>query len=311
MHDEKTLMAEVATLYYEKNYTQQQIAQLLQLSRQTVSRLLTDAVREKVVQFVIRDPQSHCTDLENRLAEAFGLRSCKVCSVSHNAPTVQLLMTVKAAVSYLLPILQTGGLKIGLSWGRTVQALIDALPQVTTQGNTVFPLFGATDTENACFASNELARGLADKLGAQVKNAWFPYLAETPQEHAALQQLSYYRNMQALWGSADLAILGIGNTQVLDSFGRTFGYSSRHSCAIGDIATHFFDAQGNFVELYPHSLCASAENIRRAGNAVAIACGTDKAQAIVGALRTGTVHTLITDEYTAREVCRLLESEKA
>lgn len=302
MTDDKLLMAEAATLYYEKNLTQQQIAQKLQLTRQTVSRLLTDAVKENIVQIVIRDPKKDCAELEQQLCRAFGLENCIVCSVSSQDPSVQQLMTVKAAANYLLPILQKGGLKIALSWGRTVQALIEALPQTVTQGNTVFPLFGATDSQRACFSSNELARSLADKLSAQVKCAWFPYMAENPEEWALLQQLSYFKKMRALWDSADLAILGIGNTQVLDIFGRTFGYSHRHACAIGDVATHFFDEAGDFVPLYPNTLCASQENLRHIGNTVAIAWGSDKVQAILGALRTKLLRTLITDEYTARKI---------
>ena len=42
MKDEKLLMAEAAILYYRENKTQQEIAKLLSLSRQTVSKLLSD-----------------------------------------------------------------------------------------------------------------------------------------------------------------------------------------------------------------------------------------------------------------------------
>ena len=55
--DEKLLMWEAATLYYEKKYTQQEIAALMELSRQTVSKLLSDAVKEHIVEIKIHDPQ--------------------------------------------------------------------------------------------------------------------------------------------------------------------------------------------------------------------------------------------------------------
>ena len=105
-----------------------------------------------------------------------------------------------------------------------------------------------------------------------------------------------------MWNTADLAILGIGNTEILDIFGKTFGYSQIHNLAIGDIATHFFDKKGNFVDLYSNTLCASVENIRNAKESVAIACGKEKAEAIAGALRTNMIDTLITDEHTARSI---------
>ena len=71
--------------------------------------------------------------------------------------------------------------------------------------------------------------------------------------------------------TADLAILGIGNSEILDIFGRTFGYSEIHAQAIGDVATHFFDQNGKFINLYRNTLCASVEDIRNAKESVAIA----------------------------------------
>lgn len=302
MNTEKTLMSEVATLYYKKNLTQQEIAEALHLSRQTVSRLLSDAIEEQIVEIIIHDPRKDCKELEAQICAVFDIRDCVVCSVSGRNASVHRLMTVKAAVDYILPIIQKGNQKIALSWGRTIQELIQNLPRLSTSGNTVFPLFGATDNGNSCFSSNELARKMADKLGATPKCAWFPYMADSNEDSALLRQLSYYKRMQEMWNTADLAILGIGNTEILDIFGKTFGYSEIHNQAIGDIATHFFDANGRFVNLYSNTLCASVDNIRNAKQSVAIACGTEKAEAIAGALRTKMIDTLITDEYTAREI---------
>lgn len=302
MQTEKILLSEVATLYYKKNLTQQEIAETMHLSRQTVSKILSDAIEEKIVEIIIHDPQKECKELEEQICAVFDIRGCVVCSVSGRNESVHRLMTVRAAVDYILPILQTGNRKIALSWGRTIQELIQNLPKLATIGNTVFPLFGATDNENSYFSSNELARKMADKLDATPKCAWFPYMADSDEDTFLLKQLGYYKQMQEMWNTADLAILGIGNTEILDVFGKAFGYSDIHTHAIGDVATHFFDRNGNFVNLYRNTLCASVENIKNAKESIAIACGKEKAEAIAGALRTKMIDTLITDEYTARQV---------
>ena len=302
MKTEKTLMSEVATLYYKKNMTQQEIAETLHLSRQTVSKLLSDAIDEKIVEIIIHDPEEDCKELEERICAAFGIRGCVVCSVSGKNELTNRLMTVRAAVDYILPVLLKGGHKIAVYWGRTIQEFINTLPETSTSGNTVFPLFGATDNQNDYFASNELARKMADKLDATLKCAWFPYLTESQEECALIKQLSYYKTMQEMWDGADLAILGIGNTEILDIFGKTFGYSDIHSQAIGDVATHFFDKSGGFINLYRNTLCASVDNIKNAKESIAIACGKEKAEAIAGALKTKMIDTLITDEHTARRV---------
>lgn len=308
MNDEKLLMYEAATLYYEKNQTQQEIAHKLNLSRQTVSRLLGDAVKEKLVEIIIHDPQMDGEDLAARICRAFNIKKCVICCVTGKDRSLHRLMTVKAAVNYILPIIQRGGLKIAISWGRTIQELINTLPETPTMGNTVFPLFGATDNEHAYFSSNELARHLADKLDADLKCAWFPYMPDNAGDYDLLKQLSYYKRMQDMWNAADIAIMGIGNTEILEIFGKAFGYSDIHTQAVGDVATHFFREDGRFVNLYENTLCATADNIKNAGEAIAIACGKEKAKAIAGALRTQMIDTLITDEHTARMVLQMQEA---
>lgn len=305
MNDEKMLMFEAATLYYEKKLTQQEIADLMNLSRQTVSRLLNDAVAENIVEITVHDPEKTRKELEEALRNRFGIRRCVVCGVSGNDPMLHRMMTVKAAVDYLLPIIEKGGLKIAVSWGRTIQELIGALPEIATSGNVVFPLFGATNNETSYFSSNELARHMADKIGADLKYAWFPYLTESAEDIALLKKLSYYKTMQELWNAADVAVFGIGGAKILDVFESTFGYSEKRSQVVGDIATHFFNENGELVNVYENTLCASESNLKNAKEAIAVACGTDKAEAIVGALRTGMVNTLITDEHTARRVLEL------
>ena len=94
MKTEKILMSEVATLYYKKNMTQQEIAETLHLSRQTVSKLLSDAVEEKIVEIIIHDPHKDCKELEEQICATFGIRSCVVCSVSGRNESVHRPSTI-------------------------------------------------------------------------------------------------------------------------------------------------------------------------------------------------------------------------
>ncbi len=302
MADEKILMAEAAMLYYEKNCTQQEIAARLNLSRQTISKLLNDAIKEHIVEIKIHNPMKDCEALERELCEKFNIVSAVVCSTSGKGEDVRRMMTVKAACDYLTPILEKGNRKIAVSWGRTIQSLIGELPEMKTQNNVVFPLFGATDTDRPYFLSNEIARSIADKIGANIKYAWLPYLPDDLSDCDLLKKTSYYKKLQELWDDIDLALVGIGNTDVLELFGKTFGYSEKKGKAIGDIATHFFSENGEVLGLYDNTLCASYDNIKNAKQTVAIACGSDKAEAIRGALKTGLITTLVTDEHTAKRI---------
>lgn len=300
--DDKILMSEAALLYYEKKHTQQEIAELMNLSRQTVSKLLNDAVKENIVEIRIHNPKKDCEELEDKILKKFGINNCIVTGVSSENEVLRKEMTVKAASEYIASIIKKGNKKIALSWGRTISDLINTIPMINAGGNLVFPLFGATDSENSYFSSNELVRSMADKIGADVKYAWFPYLPDSNEDCQLLKRLSYYNKIQDLWNTADIAILGIGNTEILEIFEKNFGYSERRFDVVGDIATHFFNEKGEFIDLYENTLCASAENIRNSKQTIAIACGDNKVLAISGALRTKIIDTLITDEYTARKI---------
>lgn len=301
-NNEKELMREAAILYYEKKYTQQEIANLMKLSRQTVSKLLNNAIDENIVEIKIHNPQLDCEELANSICEKYKVEKCVVVGVSYSDEALRKIMTVKAAAEYIEKIIKRGNQKIALSWGRTIQAVIEEMPLVSAEGNIVFPLFGATDSEDLYFSSNELVRSMADKIGAKAKYAWFPYMTDNIDDCEILKRFSFYNSVQNLWNNSDIVILGIGNTDVLKIFGKTFGYSEKHVEVVGDIATHFFDNNGKIVNLYQNTLCASVENIKNSREAIAVAYGDGKAAAISAALKTKMINTLIIDEYTAKKI---------
>jgi len=49
-------------------------------------------------------------------------------------------------------------------------------------------------------------------------------------------------------------------------------------------------------------LCAERDNLKNAKQTIAVACGKDKSEAIIGALKTQMIDTLVTDEYTAKKI---------
>lgn len=294
-------MAEVSLLYYKKGYTQQEIAVALNLTRQTVSKLLTNAINEGIVEIKIHNPAQEKAELQKKLQEKFNIHSV-ICSVSNDNDELRKLATIEQAIEYLSPILQKGNLKIAVSWGRSVQSFIKYAPTLTTTGNIVFPLFGATEHEQTCFVPNELAREFAKKLDARVQYAWFPYQPDNEQDFLLFQRTAYYKSMQEYWNSFDLAIIGIGNNTAFRLLNPTFLENGETKKAVGDVATHFFDVNGECIETNEKTLRISAQHLKSTGKKIAIAYGNDKVEAIIGAIKAGFVDTLITDEYTAKQL---------
>ena len=298
MNYDKNLMAEVAMLYYKKGLTQQEIAVTLNITRQTVSKLLTSASTEGIVEIKIHNPESEKKELEESFLNKWGVKAV-ISSVSADNDALRSLSTTEVAIQYALPILQKGNLKIALSWGRNVQSFIKQFPSTTTVGNEVFPLFGSTEHEQSYFLPNELAREFASKLDAKVKYAWFPYNPENDGDCELFKRTAYYSSMQKYWNNIDVAILGIGNNTAFKLLNPTY-FKNNNGLVVGDIATHFFNLDGKIINDNEKTLRVSVNELKNAKEKIAIAYGNDKVEAIVGALKTGLINTLITDEYTAK-----------
>lgn len=309
MEIQKKQMQEAAILYYEKKHTQSEIAKIMNLSRQTVSKLLNDAVKEGIVEIKIHNPEVSCKEIETEICARFGIERAIVCGVSGDSEEIRQIMTVKKAVKYIQSIIENGNLKIAISWGRTIQRLISEFSDIKTSDNVVFPLFGATEQEQAYFLSNELARSFADKIGAKVKYAWFPYRPDSIEDCRLFKKTSYYKSLRALWDDIDIAIVGIGSREIIQAFSKAFGYNEKCASAVGDISTHFFDEDGNDLELYENTLRVDRDDLKNAKQTIAVACGKNKTEAISGALRTQMIDTLITDEYTARALLSYLNKK--
>src|SRR5690349_20542405 len=75
--DPSVLLA-AARLYYVENRSQAEIAAVLGTSRSNVSRMLTEAQRQGIVEIRIVDPSGRSQDLERELRTMFGLADVRV-----------------------------------------------------------------------------------------------------------------------------------------------------------------------------------------------------------------------------------------
>ena len=77
------LSIEVAELYYQLNYSQQQIANKLEISRPTVSRLLQYAKDKGYVQIKVSDPFMDLESLQEKLTSKYQLKEVNRCLFSY------------------------------------------------------------------------------------------------------------------------------------------------------------------------------------------------------------------------------------
>ncbi len=311
-----SVLISIAKMYYVEGLSQQEIADKISVSRPTVSNLLRRCKEEGIVEIRIRETNSLLYVLQQELKTLFALRDAIVVP-SHPDESRTVDATGRAGAELLTRSLRDG-LRIGISWGVTTYKIIAELNVAPKyQGIEVCQLVGALGSTNPIYDSYELVRTLATKLNGSYAMIQAPAVVrsleakelflEEPGIAAAIEKA---RNV-------DVAVLSVSpDDPEYSSLVReryiTPDESSEISLkgAVGHSCGIHFDIDGRILEipLNDRIVGITAEDLRRIPEVVLAACGTVKAPAILGALRTGLFHFLATDEAAALKI--LAEAKK-
>jgi len=304
------LLAEVASLYFEEELTQNEIAARLGLSRVKIYRLLKQAKDEQVVTIVIDWPIKRATQVERELCAAFGLDDALVLAAVSTDPNATLHQLGQLAARYLEQTLHDGA-TLTVCLGRSTYETINAIRPGFRARVRVAPALGSMPFAMREMDSGALARRLAQKLGGEPIDLSAPAMADSAASAAVLRsQRDIARALQAA-AEADLALLGIGNLDPAQSGFVKGGFLTpeevatlRESGAVGDIAGRIITAAGALHgNGYDDRIIGiGLEQLRRIPKTLAVAAGVEKTSAIGGALRAGVVDILCTDDRTARAV---------
>ncbi len=300
------LLAYVASLYYERNRNQSQIAQAIGVSRSMVSRLLREARERKIVQVTVQWPIRTAPDLEERLIIEFGLRGARVLD-TENLPYPELLSRLgRLAATELVRHLRDG-MTVAVTWGMTLWELIEALPAQAYPRLRVVQCLGAVGGTHPC-DTPAIVQRLAEALGAQGLYLHAPLIVESERTCQQLLEERMIRGILNIARRADLLLVGIGTTEPEVSSLKRAGYLSdeelaqlRRQGAVGYLCARFLDLNGRPVPtpFDGRTIGLTLEEIRRIPRVFAVAGGVLKAKAILAALRSGLIDILVTDKGAA------------
>lgn len=307
------LLAEVASLYYEHDKSQIEIADELGLSRVKVYRLLKEARQENVVKIVIDWPIERDNQIETRLIQVFHLKKALVFKSNRYDDSLALRRLGQMTARYLELILEDG-MTLSLCLGRSTYEVIHAVePNFRAHVNVVQAMgsipFAIQDMDGAA-----LALQLAQKLGGQVLYLTSPMMANSPEEAVILRKQKSIESTLNASRQADIILLGIGGLSPetsryvqADMISADRLRALAEEGAVGDIGGQFFTLSGELHNcLYNQCMIGlTLEEMRQIPNTIVVAMGPSKITAILGGLRTGVIDVLCTDLDTARSVLNL------
>jgi DNA-binding transcriptional regulator LsrR (DeoR family) len=312
---EEEALAKVTWLYYHRKLTQEQIGQELGLSRPSVARYLRRADEQGLVTISLRRDLLERMELSTAIAQQFNLREVYV------VPTAKadLPADVMHAVSKMGALYLQSNVKpdqiLAVAWGRTLLEVARALENHPVKGLVVAQSFGGLNNGES-FNPLRVTSLVAEKFHARVYHLYVPAITATKELREVLLADAGIRSALDVARHASCFMAGIGilrsSAMIVESGFLDLPTLDRLKAlgAVGDISARYFNIKGQHItgDIEDRIIGLSWDDLAKLDNVVAIACGTEKTEAIIGALRTGLLHVLITDDQTAKAVLAYVSS---
>ena len=314
--DNQRMMLKVADLYYNRELSQQDISDTLNISRPTISKLLKAARTSGIVQITVHDITGRkYFQLEQALEEAFGLKEVLIVDTADNPDATKEAIGQAGAV-YLAQILRDGDI-VGVSMGSTLAKMLNYPQKTVFSGVTFAPLTGGIGMLPSRLHSNAIAEGLAENFGGGFLQVHAPAMVTRLKTKTELMKEPSIKRVLKKASRADIALLGI-DAPTPDSTIVKTGYINdemlqkmAEADICGEICMNFYDRNGNTDRFaYNETVIGTPiQSLKKIPYAVAMCFGEHKVPAILGAMAGGYINVLITDLQTARLLMASRESD--
>ena len=296
----------VAYYYYKVGMTQDEIAQKMMMSRQRVNRIIKRCLDTGIVTITIRENFNTNVELETQLEERTGLN--EVCISSSDMKELNDSLGT-AASAYLERILKDNDI-VGFSRGRALSRLVNNLVPTNRKNLTVTQLVGGLNAEETSTNSDNIVRDSAQILHAKPCFMYAPIIVENKELRDSMLSQSFFSQVYDTMKKCTVAVVGVGNfTNQTGLVPKSFMFEEefqelKRKNAIGEICTYYFNADGAIIEsgINQRVFAIDYESYMKIPVRVGVAGGTEKTQAIIGAVKGKLINVLITDLETAKEV---------
>ena len=314
LYYQEKLIAKTASLYYIKNLNQKQISRILHISQATVSRLLDKAIKNKIVQVSIKNISGSFTDLEEEMCSRFNLTDCVISKNSSNNNQLLHNYLGTAAAFHLETIINSKDV-IGIaSWSETLLNAIDAMHPLKNVNNIkAVQTLGGVGNSSATEHAVHLLSRFTELINAEKYYLPISGIVSKNFDFSALND-KHIEIVLNLFNKISLALVGIGSIDIfsplIEKSGNILPKKEMNRLiskgAVGDIGLQFFDIKGQKIDISDKYkvIGMTLKQLKKTNNVLAVAGGNHKVNAIIGALNTSVINTLITDPNTAKEIIK-------
>jgi len=305
-----TMAVQVARMYYYHNMKTIAIAEELNVSRSTVSRLLSYAKSEGLIDIRIIDPAEEPGRLGKIITDKFKLHNVHVVAVPEIAGEAEWLERVAQYTASYLNTIFHSNMILGIAWGTTMTSMSRHLQRKTTHNSHIVQLNGAGNTRSMGIDyASEIIMKLAHNFNARAHLFPVPTFFDYPATKQALWKEGSIKRILDLQKKSDILLFSIGAVNAgIPSHVYSGGYLEEtdyleleRNNIIGDIATVFFREDGSINNI-PINERASGPDLElfQEKYSVCVVSGLAKVRGLYAAMKGRFMKELIIDEPTAR-----------
>ncbi|MHC5231956.1 sugar-binding transcriptional regulator [Brucella sp. LJL56] len=300
--------ARAGWLYYIAGKTQDEIAQMLGVSRPTAQRFVSQCRSEGLITFRMNHPIADCMELSSRLTDKFELVYCEVVPSEGTWPDVSTAVPEAAAVLIERQLRSRNAIVMAVGTGRTMRATVQRVSPLNGSTHRLVSLVGHIGIDGSASPFDALIK-LSETVNAQHFPLLLPLYLPSSVERDVLLSIEPVRRVHELATTADLWLTGISDLSA-DSPLSKEGFLNRDELfelnrlgAVGEICGWAFDAEGRILD--------GATNLRTTSVApqigvdrprICVASGERKLVPLKAALHGRIINGLITDEDTAKRL---------
>ena len=313
MNRNDNLLAYVAELYYNRGLSQQEIGAIIGASRPTVSRLIEDAKKQGIVKITIESSVSKNNKLSSKLAKAYDLKDAVVIKADFDFD--KSIELCAKAVASILPIYLHTGMSLGVSWGRSINSVVDAIDDDTFEGIDVCQMVGCMSMGNPNVDGFSTAQRLAKKMHGNFSSINTPLFIEGHEVYNYLINEPLINHALLKSCNVDVCISGVGAARDTKNSIHQSGYYDSYSLdrfadkgAVASFVGTFIDINGERVDVENiYNIATPLSMVKKIPVSIVLSATVDKAEATYAVLNGEYVDVLVVDEPLAN---KLLEYKK-
>ena len=299
-------IVKVAKMYYQLDYSQQDIAKELGISRPSVSRLLHEAKQKGIIKIEIIDPAEGEQKLAEVLKERFNLKDCIVVNAPMFEDAVIKEYLGKKAAEYLRNTVKDGDI-IGTTWGTTLYEIAQHVQPKKVHDIKIVQLNGGVSHSETNTHASEILNYLGNAFDTSPHFLPLPAVVDHLAVKQAIEADRHINSVLELGKQANIAIFTVGGANADSTLVKADYFTAedlkilKSKNAVGDICSRFFDINGSICneEINARTIGIELGSLKDKETTILAAGGPKKVGGILGALNGSYANVLITDQFTA------------